>query len=118
MTRILAALTFCLVGFLSSAWGQSDTAGSRIRDSLNAVPWKAFQAAVVRNDSGAVAAWVRFPLWVNETRSSSRLIRDSTQFIREFSRVLPPGMRGFIARLPAESLWTSWRGTATPRGGT
>ena len=116
ITRLLAALTLCLAGFSSPAWGQADTAGIRIRDSLNAAPWRGFQAAVVRNDANAAAAWVHFPLRVNGTGSKPRLIRDSTQFVHEFGRILPPDMRGLIARLPAESLWTSWCGTATPRG--
>jgi hypothetical protein len=110
----LIVLTLAFVPFPVLA--QNDTAGIRIRDSLQAAPWLQFQMAIVRNDTGTVAGLVRYPLRVNGPGRTSRFIVDSEQFRREYGKILPPSYRALIKRLPGDSLWTSWRGTATPRG--
>ncbi len=116
MTRLLGTLIILCTGMPAYLRSQTDTAGLKIRDSLDAAPWIEFRSAVVRSDTAAVAARIHFPLRVNGPGRVVHLVMDSVQFLREYGRILPPRLRALIARLPAESLWTSWRGTATPAG--
>ena len=95
---------------------QVDTAGLRIRDSLEEAPWLLFQRAVLHNDTAAVIAMVHFPLRVNSRGHRPRFVTNPGQFRKEYAHILPTSYQALIARLPFDSLITSWRGTMTPRG--
>jgi hypothetical protein len=89
----------------------------RIRDSLDAAPWRAFQQAMTAQDPAVVREFIRLPLRVNGPgRGRVHWVRSDAQFAGEFAQLFPPATRALIARLPFDSLWTTWRGTATPRG--
>lgn len=72
---------------------------------------EAYQKAVTDGDKAAVAALVAYPLKV-DFRGSKVMIRDPAAFVRDYDRIVTPGIARAVERQKYSQLMVSSRGVA------
>ncbi len=90
------------------ALGVTDEEGTRFIDAL--------QKAVSANDRAAVVHMVNYPLRVNQSRTSHRLITSEATLLREYDAVFTPYVRRAITSDKVADMFISNAGVAIDRG--
>jgi len=108
-------LMFGLAGPFSRLEAQRFAVAGFDDDSVAVSFFRDLRLAVQHDDHAAVAAFIRFPLLVND-RAGHTEVRDAQAFLAQYATIMTPNVRNAVLAQSPDSLFANWQGVMIGRG--